>query len=83
VIIALMQWCEVWAQDGALPPAALVHDNCGQVIRPVLACPHGRTAVTSGNAHTEPAAVTSGNAHTEPAAVTSASPPAEPAAARA
>jgi hypothetical protein len=71
VIIALMRWCEVWAQDGALPPAALVHDNCGQVIRPVLACPRGRTAVTSGNAHTEPAAVTS------------ASPPAEPAAARA
>jgi len=54
VIVALMQWGDDWEQEPAGPPTVLVHDTCGQVIQPVLTCPHCRGEVGTGNTHSEP-----------------------------
>ena len=54
VIAALMQWGDTWAATEAGPPVLLVHDSCGQVTQPVLACPHCRGDVTTANTHSEP-----------------------------
>src|SRR5215831_10612591 len=40
VIVALMRWGDDWEHEPAGPPTVLVHDTCGQVIQPVLTCPH-------------------------------------------
>ncbi|HZR51737.1 MAG TPA: helix-turn-helix domain-containing protein [Streptosporangiaceae bacterium] len=54
VIAALMQWGDTWAQGPGGPPTVIVHDTCGQVIAPILTCPHCRGDVTTANTHSEP-----------------------------
>ena len=54
VIAGLLRWGDRWAPTPAGPPVVLVHDTCGNVITPVLTCPHCRGDVTPGSVHSEP-----------------------------
>ena len=54
VIAALIRWGDEWAPTEAGPPVVLVHDMCGQVMRPALTCPHCRGEVSAANTHSEP-----------------------------
>ena len=53
VITALMRWGDDWAPAPAGPPVVLVHDSCGEVMRPVLTCPHCDGAVAAANTRSE------------------------------
>jgi DNA-binding HxlR family transcriptional regulator len=54
VIAALIRWGDEWAPNPAGPPVELVHDTCGQVMTPVLTCPHCHGDVTTANTRSRP-----------------------------
>jgi hypothetical protein len=54
VIAALLAWGDQWAPGPGGPPVVLVHDACGNITVPVLACPHCHGGVTAANTHSQP-----------------------------
>jgi DNA-binding HxlR family transcriptional regulator len=54
VIAALLRWGDDWAPNPEGPPRIFVHDSCGQVIQPMLSCPHCHGEVSAANCHSEP-----------------------------
>jgi DNA-binding HxlR family transcriptional regulator len=54
VIATLIHWGDQWAPTPAGPPVEFVHDTCGQVMDPVLTCPHCHGEVSAANAHSQP-----------------------------
>jgi DNA-binding HxlR family transcriptional regulator len=54
VIAALLSWGDEWAPNPGGPPVVFVHDTCGNVMRPMLTCPHCQGEVSGANTHSEP-----------------------------
>lgn len=54
VIVAMLRWGDDWAPSPGGPPVLLRHETCGNVIQPVLACPHCRGEVSAANTRSEP-----------------------------
>jgi DNA-binding HxlR family transcriptional regulator len=54
VIATLIGWGDQWVPAPAGPPAVFVHETCGTIITPELACPHCHGKVTAANTHSQP-----------------------------
>jgi DNA-binding HxlR family transcriptional regulator len=54
VITALMTWGDTWDPGPSGPPVVLIHELCGHAMHPVLACPHCRSEVKTGNVRSVP-----------------------------
>jgi DNA-binding HxlR family transcriptional regulator len=63
LIAAMLQWGDTWAPSEGGPPVVLIHDTCGNVTRPVLACPHCHGEVSAANTRSAPGP----GAHSAPA----------------
>src|SRR5262249_57091482 len=47
VVVSLVRWGDRWMAGEAGPPVELIHRGCGDVITPLLACPHFAQPVTA------------------------------------